>query len=88
LILDELTREITRKEINYAVTKKIGEQAIQSESLHYISNIIAYLDLKNVDYMEYLSNYENLVKAQTDNLQEFVNAIDFKNNVVTQLIPE
>ena len=88
LILDELTREITRKEINYAVTKKIGEQAIQSESLHYISNIIAYLDLKNVDYMEYLSNYENLVKAQTDNLQEFVNTIDFKNNVVTQLIPE
>jgi predicted Zn-dependent peptidase len=88
LILDELTREITQKEINYAVTKKIGEQAIQSESLNYMANIIAYSDLKNVDYMEYLNNYETLVKAQAGNLQEFVNAIDFKNNVVTQLIPE
>ena len=38
--------------------------------------------------MGYLSNYENLAKAQAENLQEFVNAIDFKNNVVTQLIPE
>ena len=88
LILDELTREITPKEINYAVTKKIGEQAIQSESFNYLANIIAYLDLKNVDYMEYLNNYENLIKAQAENLQEFVNAIDFKNNAVAQLIPE
>jgi hypothetical protein len=53
-----------------------------------MANIIAYSDLKNVDYMEYLNNYETLVKAQAGNLQEFVNAIDFKNNVVTQLIPE
>jgi predicted Zn-dependent peptidase len=88
LILDELTREITNEEIKYAVTKKIGEKAIQNDSLNYIANTIAYLDLKNVDYMEYLSNYENLAKAQAENLQEFVNAIDFKNNVVTQLIPE
>jgi predicted Zn-dependent peptidase len=88
LILEELTREITQKEINYAVTKKIGEMAIQNDSLHYVANIIAYLDLKNVDYMEYLSNYENLAKKQAENLREFVNAIYFKNNVVTQLIPE
>jgi predicted Zn-dependent peptidase len=88
LILEELTREITQKEINYAVTKKIGEMAIQNDSLNSVANIIAYLDLKNVDYMEYLNNYENLTKAQAENLQEFVNTIDFKNNVVTQLIPE
>ena len=88
LILEELTREITQKEIKYAVTKKIGEQAIQSESLNYIANSIAYLDLKKVDYMEYLNNYENLAKTQAENLQEFVNTIDFKNNVVAQLIPE
>jgi predicted Zn-dependent peptidase len=88
LILEELTREITQKEINYAVTKKIGERAIQNDSLNSIANTIAYLDLKNVDYMEYLDNYENLAKAQAENLQEFVNAINFKDNVVTQLIPE
>jgi predicted Zn-dependent peptidase len=88
LILDELTREITKKEINYAVTKKIGEMAIQNDSLNSVANTIAYLDLKNVDYMEYLSNYENLIKAQAENLREFVNTINFKNNVVTQLIPE
>jgi predicted Zn-dependent peptidase len=88
LILDELTREITNEEIKYAVTKKIGEKAIQNDSLNYVANTIAYSDLKNLDYMEYLSNYENLAKAQAENLQEFVNAIDFKNNVVTQLIPE
>jgi predicted Zn-dependent peptidase len=88
LILDELTREITQKEINYAVTKKIGEKAIQNDSLNSIANTIAYLDLKNVDYMEYLDNYENLVKAQVENLQEFAGAINFKNNMVTQLIPE
>jgi predicted Zn-dependent peptidase len=88
LILDELTREITNEEIKYAVTKKIGEKAIQNDSLNYVANTIAYSDLKNLDYMEYLSNYENLAKAQAENLQEFVNSINFKNNVVAQLIPE
>jgi predicted Zn-dependent peptidase len=88
LIIEELTKEITEKEINYSVTKKIGEKAIQEDDLSSMAQTIAYLDLKDVDYMEYLTNYEKFVKSQAKNLREFVKTINFKNNVVAQLIPE
>jgi len=88
LIIEELTKEITEKEIKYSVTKKIGERAIQEDDLSSMAQTIAYLDLKDVDYTEYLTNYEKLVKNQAENLRGFVKTINFKNNVVAQLIPE
>lgn len=88
LIMEELTREISEEEIEYAVTKKIGEMAIRHDGVTSIANAIAYLDLKGVDYNEYIFNYEKHVREQAKNLREFAKSINFKDNVVAQLIPE
>lgn len=88
LIIKELTKEISNEEIEYAITKKIGEKAIQNDDLNNIANTIAYLDLKGIDYKEYLFNYEKHTKDQAKNLREFVKSINFTDNVVAQLIPE
>ena len=88
LIMEELTKEITDEEINYAVTKKIGEMALKYDNTQIIGQTIAYLDLKGIDYKEYIFNYEKHAKEQAKYLKEFVKGISFTDNAVAQLIPE
>jgi len=88
LIMGELTREISDAEIEYSISKKIGERAINNDNLNSLASYTAYLDLKGIDYKEYLFNYEKYAREQAKNLREFAKSINFTDNVVAQLIPE
>jgi predicted Zn-dependent peptidase len=88
LIMGELTKEISDTEIEYSISKKVGERAINNDTLNSLANYTAYLDLRGIDYKEYLFNYEKYAREQAKNLREFAKSINFTDNVVAQLIPE
>lgn len=88
LIMEELKKPITSKELKYATTKKIGERSMRNDNLSSLAQAIAYLDLKNVDYTQYINNYEKLIETNKGNFKDFLTSINFENNVVAQVIPE
>ena len=87
LIIEELTRPITDKELAYAKTKLIGQKALAYDSVSTMANRIAYSDLQWLDYNEQLFNYEKRFK-DVKNINKFVKSLNFDINTMVQVIPE
>jgi len=88
LIIKELNRPITKKELEIAVTKTIGSQALRIESLNCIAETIAYGIRANLDWNEYLFNYEKNINKYKNNLNYFLKKMNFKENIMAGIIPK
>lgn len=88
LIIKELIRPITKKELNIAVTKAIGSQALRVESLSYIASNIAYALRGNSDWEEYLFNYADNIKKYSKDINNFLKEMRFKDNIMAGITPE
>jgi len=87
LIMEELTRQITDKELDYAKTKKIGKKALVYDNISTMATKIAYSDVLGMDYNEQLFNYEKRFKNVKD-INQFVKSLNFEDNIMVQVIPE
>lgn len=88
LIMKELTRPITNKELEIAMTKAIGSQALRTESASYLAENIAYALRSNAEWEDYLFNYDKLVNTCAKDLNEFLEAMNFKENILVGITPE
>jgi predicted Zn-dependent peptidase len=88
LILKELTRPITKKELEIATTKVIGTQAIRIENLDYLAEQIAYSSRNQTSWNDYLFNYEKNTAKYRNQLQDFLTDMNFKENILVGITPE
>lgn len=88
LIMKELTRPITKKELEIATTKAIGSQALRIESYSYLAETIAYALRSQADPAEYLFNYEKNIAQYRPQLQDFLRDMNFKKNILVGITPE
>jgi predicted Zn-dependent peptidase len=87
LIMEELKRPITPDEIQYALTKKLGETAMYFDNVGAIARTTAYSDLRGVDYKERIFNYEKHLKNAI-NIASAIKYLNFSNNIIVKVIPE
>lgn len=88
LIIKELTRPLTEKEIDYAVTKLIGTTAMILDNPLTIAQTTAYCLIQGMDYKEFIYNYKKHYKRIRPLVNDYQRAINFKNNILVGLVPK
>ncbi len=88
LIIKELVRPISKKELKYAMTKLIGERKIILDSPRCLANITAYSVIRGIDYKQLIYYYEKHYKRVSKSINDFQKMFDFKKNVLVGITPE
>jgi predicted Zn-dependent peptidase len=88
LIIKELTRKISKEEIEFAKRKVIGEYKLSIDSSSAISSTIINMTLAGIDYNEYLKNFEKNIEVASRNLNDFVSHLKLEDSKLIALVPE
>ena len=88
LVTKELSKPITDAEMNYAISKKIGEKGLRYDSVSNMASIIAYTDVIGLDFKKRLFNYETQLKNRGKYVRAFAKSLNLNNNIMVQVIPE
>jgi len=88
LIIKELTRPISKKELDYTMTKLIGEREISLDKPKSLASITAYSVIRNIDYKQLIYHYKKHYKRIAKSIGEFQKMFDFKKNILVGVIPE
>lgn len=87
LVVKELIKPLTKKEIKLALQKAIGSREMIVDNITNIANITAYAATQGIDYQNLIFNYEKNLKQASKNVNEFIKEMNFKNNLLTAIVP-
>lgn len=88
LTIKELTRPITKKELKYGLVKLLGRKSMYlDDPLRVANEVIDCVNVK-IDYREVIYNYEKRYKKVGELINQYQDAINFKNNVLVAITPE
>ena len=88
LIIKELTRPISKKELDYAITKLIGSRELNLDKSSSLATITAYSVIRNMDYKQLIYYYKKNYKRIAKSINEFQKMFDFKKNILVGVIPK
>ena len=81
LIIKELSRPFTKKEIEYGLLKGIGAMAISLEDNMNLTKTIANSLIKGIDYREIIYNYNHHLHRVAKSINEFQKMVNFKKKI-------
>ena len=87
LIIEELTRPVTKKEMSVVLPKAIGSHYLTLDSVCCVAKTIAYCTRYGASWQKYL-NYERNVKKYLPTLNEFLGQMNFENNILVGIVPK
>jgi len=88
LIIKELSRPLTKKEIEYALLKEIGSMDMYLDNNLNTIKIIARSLIQDIDYKEVIYNYKKHLHRIAKSINDYQKAFNFKRNVLVGVIPE
>ena len=88
LVEQELTRPVTKKELQYAVEKTIGALALYLDTNRHLAELIAYQLRKGGDWQDIYNNYEIKIKQTSKLVNNFIKDLNFNNNILVGLVPK
>jgi predicted Zn-dependent peptidase len=88
LIVEELSRPVTEKDIDIILDKAIGKREITLDSNINVGRLIGYSLCRGIDYSAYMDEYANRLENATEHINEFIKKMNFSNNVLVAIIPE
>jgi predicted Zn-dependent peptidase len=87
LIIEELSRPVTKKEMSIVVPKAIGSHYLTADSVCNIEETVAYSIRYGTSWQRYL-NYEQNVKKYLPTLNEFIGQMNFGENILVGIVPK
>jgi len=87
LVVKELRRPISDKDIEMALTKAIGIQEMKIDSITNLGYITAYSLIRGLDYKEFTDNYKKNIKWATGLVNDFIKEMRFNNNILVGIVP-
>lgn len=87
MIIKELVRVPTNKELDIAVQKCIGKATIELDRSLTIGEIVSFSPLHNVKIEDILFNYEKKYKEARDMVVETMKNMNFNNNIMVGVFP-
>jgi predicted Zn-dependent peptidase len=88
LAVKELTRPISKKDIEIIITKAIGNQEMTLDNIIKVGEIVANLLIIGVDYKELIMDYKINLKRVSKRINDFIKEMRFDNNVLAGIIPK
>lgn len=88
LIIIELKRPISKKDIEKALMKSIGIQEMELDNVKNIGNVIAYSLIRGVDYEKFIFEYKKNLKLATKSINDFIKEMKFENNILVGIVPK
>jgi len=88
LILQELQRPVTQKEIDFAISKYIGEAEIELDDTKNVLESIAYAMKNHLDYKDFIVNYKENIKNAAKDINKYIKKLNFKDNILSGVIPK
>jgi len=87
LIIEELSRPITKKEMAIILPKAIGSHYLTADSVNYLAETIAYSIRYGADWQRYF-DYEKNIKKYLPTLNEFLSQMSFEDNILVGIVPK
>ena len=88
LIIEELNRPFTKKEISQAVTKTIGECEMHLDDTNYIAETIAFQTHKELSWTDLIENYSSNYKHATGYISLLQKQLRFNDNILVGIVPK
>lgn len=88
LIVSELTRPVTKDEVDFAVRKFIGDRELDLDNDNFIAKTIIDSTMEGKNYEDELLNYEAKINEVKERANDFIEHINFKKGKVVALIPD
>jgi predicted Zn-dependent peptidase len=88
LIEQEMTKNVLKKELEETIIKTIGTNALESEDINTISELIVDCTRKQIDYRPLYHDFEKELRRVSGNLNEFIKALNFKENLMCGIVPK
>jgi predicted Zn-dependent peptidase len=88
LIEQEMTKNVLKKELKETIIKTIGTNALESEDINTISELIVDCTRKQIDYSPLYHDFEKNLRRVSGNLNEFIKALNFKENFMCGIVPK
>jgi len=88
IIIKELQKPIKPEELDYAISKLIGDNKLYYDDTRRIMETVAYCVHENFNYKEYIFNYEKHIKEAAKNIDKYIKKLNFKKNLLIGVIPK
>lgn len=88
LVIKELTRPISKKELDYTMTKIMGERERLLDMPSSLASITAYSIIRNIDYKQLIYHYKKHYKRIAKSINDYQRKFDFKKNILVGVNPE
>lgn len=88
LIIKELTIPISKKEVDYALTKLTGAREIILDKPTSLATITAYSVIRNMDYKQLIYHYKKHYKRIAKSINDYQKMFNFKKNILVGIIPK
>ena len=88
LIEQELSKRVSKKELENTLIKAIGTQNLEYDDIITIAEAVAYSIRKQVDFMTICYDFEKNIRRVSGNLNEFLKNMNFKQNLMVGIVPK
>jgi predicted Zn-dependent peptidase len=88
LIVQELIRPATKKEIETIINKTIGTLDLYLDDNIHIANQIAYFVTRNIDYKFFIYDYKKYIKQTANLINDYIQDLHFEKNVLAGVVGE
>lgn len=88
VILEQLTKPITKEELEYAKNKVLGTTELALDDGVGIGNAVAYSLIRGIDYREFIYNYQANINSAYAHFYKFLEKVDFNNSRLVAIVPK
>lgn len=88
LIEQELSKRVSKKELENTLIKAIGTQNLEYDDGIAIAEAVAYIVRKNVDFRPICYDFETNLRRVSENVNEFIKNMNFDKNLMVGIVPK
>ena len=88
LIEKELTKPISKQELENTIIKTVGTHALEIEDLNTIAEMVVYGLRKDINWKELYYNYDKQIYKIAQELPNFLKSLNLQQNLMVGIVPK
>jgi predicted Zn-dependent peptidase len=88
LITQEISKPLTKTEKEMILDKAIGAMEMRLDNAHFMNHNILYALSLGINYQEFLYGYKKNLKKAIKNINEFIEIVNFKDQILAGVVPK
>jgi predicted Zn-dependent peptidase len=88
LIVTELSKRVSKKELENTLIKAIGTQNLEYDDSLSLIEAVAYSVRKNIEFKPLCEDFEANLRRVSKNINDFIKNIKFEKNLMCGIVPK